>query len=345
MPVATTPETGSSEARPLRWGILGVASIVDRVGPALAGAADSTVSAVASRTLERAAAKAAALGATTALDSYAALLDPDLVDAVYISLPNALHAEWTLRAVAAGLHVLVEKPMTTCARDTAEIGRAARSRGVRVVEAFMYRAHPQWDALRSAVLAGTIGDVVSIDGAFTFELDDPDSIVASAALGGGALLDVGCYPVDAAIWLRGRAPLSAVAVASFRGGVDRTLAGVLQWDDGVAARVFTSIDAAEEHAFRVHGTLGVLCLESPWTCAGPGVLKLRRPGVPEQVTVIAGGDPYVAQAERFVRHVRDGHAPTIDPDESLTTALATDALAQAARAGTAVTLVTREGVA
>jgi len=197
----------------VRWGLLGTARINRRLIPAMRASSRSTIVAVASRDLPRAEAHAREWGIPTAIGSYDALLNRDDVDAVYIPLPNSLHVEWTLGAVAAGKHVLCEKPLAISPAGVDLIAAAAARTGVVVEEGFMYRHEPLTAAVAALVRDGAVGAVRTIVSGFTYAQGRANDVRLVPSLGGGALWDVGCYPVSYACLLAGRDHVAATAVA------------------------------------------------------------------------------------------------------------------------------------
>ncbi len=287
-------------SRQLRWGILGTASICERMIPAIVGHSGSCLTAVASRTGDRARTFAARYGIPAAFASYDALISSGDVDAVYIPLPNSLHREWAVRSLEAGLHVLCEKPLALDVREAEEIEAAARRSGRVVVEAFMYRHHPVYTRLFELLDSGLIGSVVAMDSVFSFLLDEPGSIVDSAELGGGALADVGCYCINLSRRVAGCEP-SRVEAASVGAQVDDSMTGILQFPNGVLARFFTSIRSAERHQAVIQGTTGSFVLDSPWH---PGddeaSIRLQRHGQEDRLIRVAGSNSYSLQVADFV---------------------------------------------
>src|SRR4051794_34990448 len=181
---------------PVRWGILGVAKINDRLLPAFAKAADTSLAAIASRDGEKARAAAEKAGIPKAYTGYEAVLADPEIEAVYLPLPNTLHAEWTRKAADAGKHVLCEKPLAPTAAEAAETIAYCRSKGIRLMDGFMWPHHTRTARLRHLIDAGEIGQVRTAAGAFTFNLPlDMPNIRLRADTAGGSLLDVGCYPV------------------------------------------------------------------------------------------------------------------------------------------------------
>lgn len=241
----------------LRIGILGAARIA---APFTAGAALSEraeVVAVASRDPDRAAAFAREHGVARATTYDELLADPD-VDAVYVALPNAAHARWSIAAAAAGKHVLCEKPLATGEAEAEAMFAAADRSGVVLLEGFPYHFQPQTLAIEAALAAGHIGEVRMLQAAFGFSLPDPANIRWDPALAGGALMDAGCYPVSLARLVFGRRPLGVHAVARWQGGVDRDLAATLEYDGGGLAQVSCSFATGQHRHAVIVGTDGAI---------------------------------------------------------------------------------------
>ena len=273
----------------VRWGIVSTANIgVAKVIPGMRRAANAEVLAIASRGPGAAEAAAAALGIPRAYGSYEALLaDPD-VDAVYIPLPNHLHPEWTIAAARAGKHVLCEKPLAMSADLAQSMVDACREQGVLLMEAFMYRLHPSWVAVRDLVAAGRIGRLRAVDSWFSYHNDDPANIRNIAAAGGGALFDIGCYSVNLSRMLFGAEPdeVRGTVVRDPDLGVDVLTSGVLRFGDGVAT--FTCSTRTEpDQRVDIYGRSGRIGIEIPFNIP---------PTLPTRVFVTAGGDPPVSPA-------------------------------------------------
>jgi xylose dehydrogenase (NAD/NADP) len=295
----------------LRWGVLGTARIAEqKVIPAIVASSNGRVVAVSSSS-GSAAAYADRLGIPIAYDDHEALLaDPD-VDAVYIPLPNSLHASWTIRAAGAGKHVLCEKPIALTPDELTAVENACDAAGVQVAEAFMYRHHPQIDVVRSVLASGRIGRLVSIDARFHFLLDPEagPNIRLDASLGGGALRDVGCYPIDLMNLLLGRAPSEVVALSTERGGVDTTTAGVLRYDtaDGSVIGSFScGFDAPAGDSALLIGSAGRIAIRRPFRPdrGGAAVIVTTQDGTTE--TLEPSGDSYVLEVESFADRVLSG---------------------------------------
>ncbi len=273
----------------VRWGIVSTANIaVAKVIPGMRRASNAEVLAIASREPGRAEATAATLGIPRAYGSYEALLaDPD-VDAVYIPLPNDLHAEWTLAAARAGKHVLCEKPLAMTADVAQAMVDGCREAGVLLMEAFMYRLHPSWVAVREVVASGRIGRLRAVDSWFSYYNDDPSNIRNIEAAGGGALFDIGCYSVNLSRMLFGGEPddVKGIVIRDPALNVDVLTSGVLRFGDGLAT--FTCSTRTEtDQRVDIYGTAGRISIEIPFNVP---------PDRPTRVSVIAGGDPPVAPA-------------------------------------------------
>ncbi|MGH2660934.1 MAG: Gfo/Idh/MocA family protein [Actinomycetota bacterium] len=310
----------------LRWGVLSTARIaVDKVIPGMKEAERCEVVAIASRDADRARAVADKLAIPKAHGSYEALLSDRNVDAVYIPLPNHLHAEWTIAAARAGKHVLCEKPLALSAADAQHMVDVCATEGVRLMEAFMYRLHPSWVAVRKLVASGRIGPLCTVQSWFSFYNDDPENIRNIREYGGGALLDIGCYSVNVSRMLFDGEP-ARVAASVTRDpatGVDVLTTAILEFEDGVAT--FTCSTRVEpDQRVHVYGTEGRISIGIPFNIP---------PDRPTEVFVTAGGDPpvdphtevmtfepaeqYAIEAERFARAVLDGEPTPIPPDDAV----------------------------
>ncbi len=311
---------------PLRWGVLGCASIaVRKVIPAMQRSSRCTVTAIASRDPERARQTAAALGIPSAYGSYDELLADDDVEAVYIPLPNHLHAEWTHRAAAAGKHVLCEKPLAMTAAEAQEMVDACARAGVVLMEAFMYRVHPLWRRVRALVDDGAIGELLAIQAFFSYRNVDPANIRNIAAYGGGALMDIGCYPINVARWLFDGEP-TEVAASVRRDptfGTDVLTSAVL--DFGGRHATFTCSTQIEDDQ-RVHlvGSAGRLLVEIPFNIPPdrPTRIVLAAGGDPPvaphlEIIEVATADPYGVQGDAFSAAVRDGSPVPIPPADAV----------------------------
>ena len=219
----------------LRWGILSTANIArTKVVPGMRRARRCEIVAIASREAGRAQTVAAELGIPRAHTSYEALLADPQVDAVYIPLPNHLHAEWSIAAAQAGKHVLCEKPLALTADDALRMIEVAKAHGIVLMEAFMYRLHPSWQAVAELVALGEIGRLVSVQSWFSYFNDDATNIRNIREAGGGALFDIGCYSVNLSRLLFDAEPrhVSAALVRDAATGVDVLTSAILAFDSG-----------------------------------------------------------------------------------------------------------------
>ena len=271
----------------LRLGLLSTARINDAILAAAAESAAVEVVAVASRSEERAAAYARSHGIASSYGSYEELLGDDEVDAVYVSLPNGLHAEWAVRCADAGKHVLVEKPFSPRVAEVERAFDAAERAGVVMTEGFMWRHNPQTFRLLSMIGEGVIGEVRLVRAVFSFPLGRPEDPRWDPALEGGALMDVGTYCISAARLICGEpTDIAGFGTANVResdpgGGladvraVDSRFAGVLRFDDGALATFDCGFDLPGRDGLEVVGSDGTLYLTDPWHARSPGVVVQR----------------------------------------------------------------------
>jgi len=231
----------------LRWGILGVAKINERLLPAFAKARNAELVGIASRSLAKAQEAAKAAGIPKAFGSYEALLDDPGIDAIYNPLPNTMHDEWTRKAADRGKHVLCEKPLTPTARECEELVAYCKDKKIKLMDGFMWPHHPRTAQMKAFMVAGKIGRVERVTAAFTFQLPmDPANIRLQSGTAGGSLLDVGCYPVYGIRWAFGEEPVRVWAAARYRFGVDVAMNATLWFADGRMA----SFDCGFVHPFR-----------------------------------------------------------------------------------------------
>ena len=307
----------------LRWGILSTADIArKKVIPGLQKADRCEVVAIASRDAAQARSVADELGIATAHGSYEALLADPGVDAVYIPLPNHLHAEWTIAAARAGKHILCEKPLTLTGADAERVVETCEAEGVRLMEAFMYRLHPSWIAVRDIVASGRIGRLRAVQSWFSYYNDDPANIRNRLDAGGGALWDIGCYTVNLSRFLFDAEPdtVHASIVRDPDTGVDTLTSAILGFADGVATfTVSTRVET--DQRVHIYGSAGRVSIGIPFNIP---------PGRPTEVSVTAGGDapvapateiltfetadPYTVEGARFAAAILDD-LPTPTPPE------------------------------
>ena len=320
----------------IRWGVLSTANIGRAaVIPAIQAARNGEMVAVASRDLEKAKEFAGRLGIPHAYGSYMALLEAEDIDAIYIPLPNSLHREWTIRAAQAGKHILCEKPLALNADECLEMDAAARQHGVTLMEAFMYRFHPRTQKALEMVRAGAVGELRMIHSAFTFRLTRPDNIRWSAELGGGSLMDVGCYCVNISRSAAGKEPEVVQAAARWSSsGVDEQMAGTLQFAGGLLAQFDSALTMERREAYELIGTDGFLAVETAFLPGKDPVAIEEVHGRRQQEShMVDGADEYQLMVEHFSEAVLNRTALVFSPEESVRNMRVLDALAEAARTG------------
>lgn len=300
---------------PVNWGILSAAKIArEWVAPAIHGSASGRIAAIASRTPGKAEALAAPFGNVRLLDDYDALLGDPAVDAVYIPLPNGDHVHWTKRALAAGKHVLCEKPIALHEGEIDALIEARDTSGRFAAEAFMVTHHPQWRRVREMLAKGAVGRLVHVDGAFSFCNDDPSNIRNMASQGGGALRDIGVYPCVTARFATDAEPTNIRAEIEWDRGIDAT---ARVWADfpTFTMSFYVSMRMAQRQLMVFHGTEGVLTVETPFNAKlyGDDVLHLAR-GTTVTRERFPLVDHYTEQIEAFARTIREG-APYACPLE------------------------------
>jgi len=250
--------------KPLSLGVLGTADIaVSRVIPNLRKSKKVIVRAIASRDGERAREWAKKLDIAQHFGSYEQMLDEADIEAVYTPLVNSLHNPWTIRSLDSGKHVLCEKPLAITSREVRAMIRKAREKGLVLMEGFMYRYHPRNLAVFDMVRKGEIGRLKAIESAFSYVLEDESSYLNDRELGGGALYDVGCYPVNVSRMLTGAEPVEVFGTANYtRTGVDMTFEGVMRFPGGVLSSFHVAMDEEPRFWYRVIGDKGLI--EVPW---------------------------------------------------------------------------------
>ena len=304
-------------AKTLRWGLLSTARINRAVIGPIKAAPRSELVAVASRDEARAHAYAQEWDIPRVHGSYEALLaDPD-VDVIYNPLPNTMHAEWTIKAAAAGKHVLCEKPVVTTLADLDRVEAAAAQHGVTIFEAFMYLHHPQMRRLQALIAEGVLGEVQMVNGWFHFYLppERSSNIRLNRELGGGSLWDVGVYPNSAAIVVTGgKAPVAIDAVQRIgESGVDVLMQAQLQFASGAVAQISSGLRQPGRGRLIVVGDEGEAQLPVPWKpdLDGPNGIELsRRDGATETIT-FDPIDPYLCEVQAMEACVLDGADPVV----------------------------------
>jgi xylose dehydrogenase (NAD/NADP) len=329
-----------SNSAAVRVGVLGAAKIARAF---IAGTKPSTrivVVAVASRTAEKAERFARESGVARYHGSYEALLADPQIEAVYIPLPNSLHAQWSIRACEAGKHVLCEKPLCATGAEARAMFEAARQNGVHLVEGYPYRAQPQTLKLLELIDSGAIGRLQLIQASFGFTLAAGPNIRIDPLLAGGALMDAGTYPVSLARMVAKERPSRVHAVAHWSGGVDHALAATIEFSSGLLAQISCSFSTSVHRQALIAGTGGVIqtpFLNHPPLDRPAELLVKRGVGADQDFEKILAPamNGFLAEAESFAALVRAGSAsPRWDgasPDESLDIVLMLEAILRSAR--------------
>ena len=318
------------------WGIISTANINRLV---LAGAHESDradVIAVASRDRARAEAYAREHGIERAYGSYEALLADGDVEAVYISLPNSLHVEWSIRALEAGKHVLCEKPLDRRPEEVERAFEAAERAGRILTEAFMYRHNPQTAKLVELVESGAVGDLRLVRSAFSFSLGDPENVRLAADLDGGALMDVGCYCVSGSRLLAGEPESVSGVQVTGASGVDVLFAGTLSFPGDVVAHFDCGFVLPGRDELEVVGSEGSLFLDDPWHARTP-TIEIRREGGIEDL-VLQPADSYRLELENVGDAIAGRATLRLGREDAVGQARTIDALYRAAASDASVSL-------
>ncbi|MBE8516361.1 Gfo/Idh/MocA family oxidoreductase [Amycolatopsis sp. H6(2020)] len=316
----------------LRWGLLAAGTIAAHFAAGVDESKHGVLGAVAARDAGRARDFATRFDIPKAYGSYEELLaDPD-IDAVYVSTPHAMHKQWAIAAAEAGKHVLCEKPLTITAADAEEVIAAARAHDVFLMEAFMYRLHPQTRRLAELISSGAIGEVRAVDTTFSFDSNPEETArLSDPALGGGGILDVGCYCTSLARLVAQAAtgqdvvePTEVSGMAHLSAtGVDEWATGLLRLPGDILATISCGIRLTREDGIRVFGSGGQIHIPQPaW------IHPLRKPGVSQIILTPAGGEPevieveatqgvFAREADHVAAHVDDRQAPELTWAETL----------------------------
>jgi len=321
---------------PVRWGILSTAHINRLVIPPARESPKVEIVAVASRTQEAADQYARTWQIPRAHGSYEAFLaDPDL-EAIYISLPNSLHVEWTINALEAGKHVLCEKPFDSRPERVEETFDVAERQGLHLTEAFMYRHHPQTSKLVDLVAGGAIGTLQAIRAAFSYSLYDVDNVRLRADVEGGALMDVGCYCVHSSRLLGGEPERVYGEQVVGHTGVDVRFHGTMRFASGAVSQWDCGMVMPERDELEAIGDTGSLFLDDPFHCDVPGI-DLRRDGETERIPV-EPIDPYRLELENLSDAIRGEGEPLLGREDAVRQARTIAALRRSAESATLVEL-------
>jgi len=327
-------------SQPLRWGIMGTGNIANQFAAGVSEASRSSVVAVGSRSSASAEAFAGKYGVAGAHGSYEALLADDSVDAIYLSLPNSIHHAWTLKALAAGKHVLCEKPISVTAEEADEMFDAADKAGRVLVEAFMYKCHPLTAAYVDAIRGGEIGNVKSIRSSFCYHARTVDGNVRfSTELAGGALMDIGCYCISFSRMIAGCEPQEMYVTGELHEtGVDQLATGTLAFPNGITASFTCGMNLQANNAAHVCGDDGWIEVPIPWKPPVEQAVWLRDGQTPpkqdgggtkparQEHHVDAGAPLYGLEADAFAGIVQDGDVPFMTRADTLGNMVVLDTL-------------------
>jgi len=322
----------------VRWGVLSTARIgTETVIPAVQLGEHCQVIAIASRSLEKAQVAASQLSIPKAYGSYENLLADPEIDAVYIPLPNHLHVPWSIKALEAGKHVLCEKPIGLTAAEAQELLDAARKHPqLKVMEAFMYRLHPQWQRVRQLLAGGGIGEPRTVQSIFSYYNDDPNDIRNMADIGGGGLLDIGCYCISLARFIFEAEPRQVCGIIEYdpQFGVDRLASGILDFGKGISTFSCATQLAPYQRA-SIFGTEGRVEIERPFNPYVDRPCKIwHQRGNEVEEIVLEIYNQYTIQGELFSQAVLDDTEVPTPLEDAVANMEVIEALIRSAKSGT-----------
>ena len=326
------------DATPMRFGVIGTAGIAQKAFLPAVEKTHHEVVAISSRNGSRAETVAGKYGINRAYGTYDAILEDEAVDAVYVPLPNALHAEWTKRAADAGKHILCEKPLAVDAAEARAVVDYCAERGVTLLEGYMYRYHPRTERAL-ALAADELKDIRSITATFRYPLyDQPNNVRLDPDLAGGSLMDVGCYPASLTRAVLGTPTrVSAHALDSRDTGVDTEFAGLLEYDDAVA-HVTSGFDTQKRQRYRIDAANGWLEVENAFDVPdGPLSLEYRIDGR-HAVETFDPCDQFQLEVEHFVDCLQGRDQPRTDGESAIANIQLIEALRRSALEGKMINL-------
>jgi len=319
---------------PVRWGVLSAANIaVKRVAPAIVASSNGRLVAVGSRNPQRAQELFAFAPEVIIYSDYESVINDPEIEAIYIPLPNSLHAEWTIKALQAGKHVLCEKPLAVTAEQAVTMVQAGREAGMLLMEAFMYRFHPQTIWTLEQIANGRIGNVKLIHSSFSFNVGSrPHDIRLQADLAGGSIMEVGCYPINLCRAIYGRTPIAVGArvYAPAMGEVERYASAVLDFDDGCFGLIDSSFELPTRQVAEIIGEAGTITVPLPFT---PGhieamvILALEGQTIHQRFSPV---DHFRLEVEHFSACIRYGHQPLLSLEETIENLATIEAIYQSA---------------
>jgi len=322
----------------LNWGLLSTARINRALITPLRASRRNQLLAVASRTQESADRYTREWKIPRAHGSYEALLADPEIDVIYNPLPNHLHAEWTIKAVEAGKHVLCEKPLALSVEEVDAIQAAARQHGRVVAEAFMYRHHPQTLKVQEVVKSGSLGTLKLIRGSFSFVLSHEGDVRLDLAMGGGSIWDVGCYPISYARSVVGESPLEVFGwQVTGPTGIDETFVGQMRFEHDILAQFDSSFVIPFQAFMEIVGSEGTLDIPMPFKPETDEKIYLRRGDKTETITV-KGQELYIGEVEDMADAILLGQEPRISLDDSRVNVAVISSFLESARTGKPVKL-------
>lgn len=319
----------------VRWGILSTANIgKKRVIPAIQQSNNGIVSAVASRDFQKAKAFAEECGIPQVYGSYEELLADPNIDAIYIPVPNSMHAEWAIKCAEAGKATLCEKPLASDGDEAQTMVDAFKARGILFAEAFMYRFHPQNQRAWQMIQEGAIGELQIINASFSFKIAKRGDIRLNQELAGGALMDVGCYCINTARFFTGEDPIKGHALAKFgESGVDEEIVGVLEFPSGVRAHLDASFNSIKVHTYELRGSDGRIVMPESFTPEPNQATVIHYwHGNDYEKIEIAPDNQYRIMVEDFADAYINKRPPRFDPQDGVSNMRAIDLLLKSARA-------------
>lgn len=330
----------------LNWGILGAARVTEKLIPAIIEAHNSRLVAVASRREGAAAEVIAKLAPDNseilAQDDPGALLTHPDIDVIHLPMANEEHAEWALKAIAHGKHVLIEKPMALRVEDIDAISQAAKQKGVKVMEGFMYRFHPQHDAVREIIESGVIGEVRTVSTRFAFPMKPARlyRVNRPIANGGGAMWDIGPYAIHTARLWFDQEPKAVTAVAKLNEhGADLSLTGIFDYSDGRFSQFEMSFEHARRSVYEIIGTLGGVTCHTVWQPAGEkATISWWTEAGQHEVVEIPAADQFVNEIEHFSDSVLNNTELLLSLQDSRANCQAILAALQSVKEGKTVSL-------
>lgn len=306
--------------RKVKWGILSTANIgVKKVVPSMQNSELCEMVAISSRNLEQAQLAAEELEIPTFYGSYEQLLADPNIDAIYNPLPNHLHVPWTLKAMEAGKHVLCEKPISITSKEAELLLDATQKYPkIKVMEAFMYRFHPQWEKVKKIIKCGDIGEIRCIDSVFTYHNVDPNNVRNKADIGGGGILDIGCYCINLARFLYESEPIEVHSFLDIDPDfkTDRLASGTLQFEKGIAT-FLCSTQLNHKQSATIYGTKGRIELNIPFNAPNEHTRKIKiYIGNNSETILFDMCDQYSLQGDAFSRSILDDSEPPISLSDS-----------------------------